>query len=151
MAQIIRLVQGDPVGQVRCTQRENRLRCQAVANEPRRRCTASVSPKAATDLVGKSRMIDMTLTGRVYQGQEAVDLGLAQYITAGSSIVMAMELAHKVAQWCGEYPARSPRPPCRFRRQKRGTFAAQHLRLSSKWPPPNQCLVSRSCRHNRDE
>lgn len=32
------------------------------------------------DLVGKSRMLDMMLTGRVYQGQEAVDLALAQYI-----------------------------------------------------------------------
>ena len=38
-----------------------------------------------TGLVGKSRMIDMMLTGRVYQGQEAVDLGLAQYIVEGSS------------------------------------------------------------------
>lgn len=32
------------------------------------------------DLVGKARMIDMMLTGRVYQGQEAVTLGLAQYL-----------------------------------------------------------------------
>jgi len=32
------------------------------------------------DLVGKARMIDMILTGRVYQGQEAVTLGLAQYL-----------------------------------------------------------------------
>ena len=51
-----------------------------------------------TDLVGKARMIDMMLTGRVYQGQEAVDLGLAQYITDGSSFEKAMELAHKAAQ-----------------------------------------------------
>ena len=51
-----------------------------------------------TDLVGKSRMIDMMLTGRVYQGQEAVDLGLAQYITEGSSLDKAMELARKAAQ-----------------------------------------------------
>jgi (methylthio)acryloyl-CoA hydratase len=50
------------------------------------------------DLVGKSRMIDMMLTGRVYQGQAAVDLGLAQYITNGSSLDMAMELARKAAQ-----------------------------------------------------
>lgn len=50
-----------------------------------------------TDLVGKSRMIDMMLTGRVYQGQEAVDLGLAQYIVDGSSFDKAMELAKKVA------------------------------------------------------
>lgn len=50
-----------------------------------------------SDLIGKSRMIDMILTGRVYQGQDAVDLGLAQYITEGSSYEMALELADKVA------------------------------------------------------
>ncbi len=50
-----------------------------------------------TDLVGKSRMIDMMLTGRVYQGQEAVDLGLAQYITDGASLDAAMNLARKAA------------------------------------------------------
>lgn len=50
------------------------------------------------DLVGKSRMIDMMLTGRVYQGQEAVDLGLAQYIVEGSSFDKAMELARAAAQ-----------------------------------------------------
>jgi enoyl-CoA hydratase/carnithine racemase len=51
-----------------------------------------------TDLVGKARMIDMMLTGRVYQGQEAVDLGLAQYIVEGSSFEKALELAYKAAQ-----------------------------------------------------
>lgn len=51
-----------------------------------------------TDLVGKARMIDMMLTGRVYQGQEAVDLGLAQYIVDGSSFDAALELAQKAAQ-----------------------------------------------------
>lgn len=51
-----------------------------------------------TDLVGKSRMIDMMLTGRVYQGQEAVDLGLAQYIVDGSSFDKALELAQRTAQ-----------------------------------------------------
>ena len=51
-----------------------------------------------TDLVGKARMIDMMLTGRVYQGQEAVDLGLAQYIVDGSSLDKAMELARRAAQ-----------------------------------------------------
>ena len=40
----------------------------------------------------------MMLTGRVYQGQEAVDLGLAQYIVEGSSLEAAMELARKAAQ-----------------------------------------------------
>lgn len=52
-----------------------------------------------SDMIGKYRMIDMILTGRVYQGQEAVDLGLAQYITEdGDSFAKAMELASKVAQ-----------------------------------------------------
>ena len=43
-------------------------------------------------------MIDMMLTGRVYQGQEAHDLGLAQYIVEGSSYDKAIELAERVAQ-----------------------------------------------------
>lgn len=52
-----------------------------------------------SDMIGKYRMIDMILTGRVYQGQEAVDLGLAQYITEhGGSFAKAMELAEKIAQ-----------------------------------------------------
>lgn len=51
-----------------------------------------------TDLVGKSRMIDMMLTGRIYQDQEAVDLGLAQYIVEGSSLDKATELARQAAQ-----------------------------------------------------
>jgi enoyl-CoA hydratase/carnithine racemase len=42
-----------------------------------------------TDLVGKARMIDMMLTGRVYQ---------AQYIVQGSSLDAAMDLARKAAQ-----------------------------------------------------
>ncbi|MEO6125575.1 MAG: crotonase/enoyl-CoA hydratase family protein [Ilumatobacteraceae bacterium] len=49
------------------------------------------------DLVGKARMIDMMLTGRVYQGQEAVDLGLAQYLVEGSSFDRALELAQMAA------------------------------------------------------
>jgi enoyl-CoA hydratase/carnithine racemase len=51
-----------------------------------------------TDLVGKSRMIDMMLTGRVYQGQEAMEVGLAQYCVEGSVYDAAMELARKTAQ-----------------------------------------------------
>jgi enoyl-CoA hydratase/carnithine racemase len=51
-----------------------------------------------SDLIGKSRMIDMILTGRVYQGQEAVNLGLAQYITEEPSFEKALELADKAAQ-----------------------------------------------------
>ena len=50
------------------------------------------------DLVGKSRMIDMMLTGRVYAGEEAIDVGLAQYRTEGSSFDRALELARAAAQ-----------------------------------------------------
>jgi (methylthio)acryloyl-CoA hydratase len=50
------------------------------------------------DLVGKARMIDMMLTGRVYQGQEAIDLGLAQYLVEGSSLDHALILARRCAE-----------------------------------------------------
>ncbi len=50
------------------------------------------------DLVGKARMIDMMLTGRVYQGQEALDVGLAQHLVEGSSVDKAIELAHQTAE-----------------------------------------------------
>jgi len=49
-------------------------------------------------LVGKARMIDMMLTGRVYQGAEAMDVGLVQYRTDGSSLDMALDLAHAAAR-----------------------------------------------------
>ena len=48
-------------------------------------------------LVGKARMIDMILTGRIYKGQEAVDVGLAQYLVEGSSLDKALELARAAA------------------------------------------------------
>lgn len=51
-----------------------------------------------TDLIGKARMIDMMLTGRVYKGQEAVDVGLAQYLVEGSSFDTALALARRAAQ-----------------------------------------------------
>jgi (methylthio)acryloyl-CoA hydratase len=51
-----------------------------------------------TGLVGKARMIDMMLTGRVYQGQEAVDIGLAQYLVEGSSLDHALTLARRCAE-----------------------------------------------------
>jgi (methylthio)acryloyl-CoA hydratase len=50
-----------------------------------------------TDLIGKARMIDMMLTGRVYQGQEAVDLGLAQYLVE-DSLAHAIDLARRCAE-----------------------------------------------------
>jgi (methylthio)acryloyl-CoA hydratase len=49
------------------------------------------------DLVGKARMIDMMLSGRIYKGQEAIDVGLAQYLVEGSSFAKALELARRAA------------------------------------------------------
>ena len=49
------------------------------------------------DLVGKGRMIDMMLTGRVYQDDEAVAVGLAQYRVQDSQ-TKALELARTAAQ-----------------------------------------------------
>ncbi|WP_347310423.1 crotonase/enoyl-CoA hydratase family protein [Defluviimonas sp. SAOS-178_SWC] len=49
------------------------------------------------DLVGKARMIDMMLTGRIYKGEEAVSVGLCQYLVEDSE-AKAMELARAAAQ-----------------------------------------------------
>ncbi len=49
------------------------------------------------DLVGKARMIDMMLTGRIYKGREAVDIGLCQYLVEDSE-AKAMELARIAAK-----------------------------------------------------
>jgi enoyl-CoA hydratase/carnithine racemase len=49
------------------------------------------------DLVGKARMIDMMLTGRVYQGDEAVAVGLCQYLVEDSE-AKAQEIARAAAQ-----------------------------------------------------
>lgn len=49
------------------------------------------------DLIGKARMIDMMLTGRLYRGHEAVDVGLAQYLVDDSE-AKAMELARAAAR-----------------------------------------------------
>ncbi|MFB2530954.1 crotonase/enoyl-CoA hydratase family protein [Paracoccus sp. p4-l81] len=48
------------------------------------------------DLVGKARMIDMMLTGRVYQRDEAVAVGLAQYLVEDSE-AKAIEIARACA------------------------------------------------------
>ena len=48
------------------------------------------------DLVGKARMIDMMLTGRVYQGEEAIAVGLAQYLVEDSE-ARAYEIARAAA------------------------------------------------------
>uniref|UniRef100_UPI003569BA0E crotonase/enoyl-CoA hydratase family protein n=1 Tax=Phaeovulum sp. TaxID=2934796 RepID=UPI003569BA0E len=49
------------------------------------------------DLVGKARMIDMMLTGRIYKGAEAVQIGLCQYLVEGSSDEKAFALAKAIA------------------------------------------------------
>lgn len=48
------------------------------------------------DLVGKARMIDMMLTGRVYQRDEAVAVGLTQYLVEDSE-AKAFEIARAAA------------------------------------------------------
>ncbi len=50
------------------------------------------------DLVGKARMIDMMLTGRVYKGDEALSVGLCQYLVTGSSMDKARDLARAAAE-----------------------------------------------------
>ena len=50
------------------------------------------------DLVGKARMIDMMLTGRVYKLEEAFQVGLCQYLVDGSSDDKAMEIARTAAE-----------------------------------------------------
>ncbi len=49
-------------------------------------------------LVGKARMIDMMLTGRIYKLQEALDVGLCQYLVDYSSEDKAMEIASLAAE-----------------------------------------------------
>ncbi|MDO5640963.1 MAG: crotonase/enoyl-CoA hydratase family protein [Paracoccus sp. (in: a-proteobacteria)] len=48
-------------------------------------------------LIGKSRMIDMMLTGRLYRGDEALSVGLANY-RAENSLVKAQEIARRCAE-----------------------------------------------------
>ena len=50
-----------------------------------------------TDLIGKSRMIDMMLTGRLYRGEEAVTVGLANYMVE-DSLAKAYEIARRCAE-----------------------------------------------------
>ena len=48
-------------------------------------------------LIGKARMIDMMLSGRLYRGAEAVQVGLAQYLVPDSE-AKAYEIARAAAQ-----------------------------------------------------
>lgn len=49
------------------------------------------------DLIGKARMIDMMLSGRLYRGQEAVDVGLCQYLVEDAE-AKAVEIARNAAK-----------------------------------------------------
>nr|WP_111301581.1 crotonase/enoyl-CoA hydratase family protein [Paracoccus saliphilus] len=49
------------------------------------------------DLIGKARMIDMMLSGRLYRGQEAVDVGLCQYLEEDPE-ARALQIARAAAQ-----------------------------------------------------
>ena len=51
-----------------------------------------------TDLIGKARTIDMMLTGRIYKEDEAVEVGLAQYLVDGSPFDRALALAARAAE-----------------------------------------------------
>lgn len=49
-------------------------------------------------ILGADRMIEMMLTGRKYDADEGLDLGLAHYsVGEGEAFDMAMDLAHKIA------------------------------------------------------
>lgn len=49
------------------------------------------------DLIGKARMIDMMLSGRLYRGDEAVQVGLCQYLVE-DPLAKACDIAHAAAQ-----------------------------------------------------
>jgi enoyl-CoA hydratase/carnithine racemase len=50
-------------------------------------------------LIGVHRMLDMMLTGRVYEGAEALSAGFAQYLVpAGQALDKALALAERIAQ-----------------------------------------------------
>ena len=50
-------------------------------------------------MVGEARMVDMMLTGRVFSGQEAVSVGLCQYLESRETCLpKAMEIARRAAE-----------------------------------------------------
>src|SRR4051812_32060045 len=49
-------------------------------------------------LIGAARMADMMLTGRVYDAEEGLRIGLSQYVVdEGKGLAKGFELAHKIA------------------------------------------------------
>jgi len=51
-----------------------------------------------SELVGRARMIDMMLTGRIYKAEEALSVGLCQYVVEGNSEEKALEIAKATAE-----------------------------------------------------
>ena len=49
------------------------------------------------ELVGRARMIDMMLSGRIYRAEEAATVGLCQYVVEDDSDAKAMEIARATA------------------------------------------------------
>lgn len=76
-------------------------------------------------LVGEARMIDMMLTGRVYTREEAVSVGLCQYLVEGSSMDKAMEIARKLPKI----------RRCRTSRSLRGSPISATCRLMTLFTP----------------
>ena len=58
---------------------------------------ASGATIRVADLIGKARMIDMMLSGRLYRGAEAVSVGLCQYMVDDPA-AHALQIARKAAQ-----------------------------------------------------
>ena len=51
-----------------------------------------------SELIGRTRMIDMMLTGRIYQAEEAMSVGLCQYLVEDDSDSRALEIARATAE-----------------------------------------------------
>ncbi len=50
-------------------------------------------------LIGVARMTDLMMTGRVYDAEEGLAIGLSQYVVAdGQALAKALELAERIAQ-----------------------------------------------------
>ena len=49
-------------------------------------------------LIGAARVMDMILTGRIYDAHEGAAIGISQYVsTAGGALAQATEIAHRMA------------------------------------------------------